>query len=135
MYRYTDVRGQRCCIYAHSLNELREQESRIEADANAGVSYASGAITVAQLVERYISQKLGVRYNTMKGYNFILTLLKKEDFGYLPIRDIKPSDAKAFCIKLHKDGRSYSTISAVRGVLKPAFELAADDEIIRRNPF
>lgn len=67
MYRYTDVRGQRCCIYAHSLNELREQESRIEADANAGVSYASGAITVAQLVESYISQKLGVRYNTMKG--------------------------------------------------------------------
>ena len=135
MYRYTNIRGQRCYVYAHSLNELRELESRIEADVKAGISYTEGAATVIELTERYISQKLGARYNTRKGYDFILNLLKKEDFGYLPIRDIKPSDAKAFCIKLHKDGRSFSTVSAVRGVLKPAFEMAADDDIIRRNPF
>lgn len=135
MYRYTDIKGQRCCIYSHSLNELREQEKQIQLHLNAGVSYASGAITVSELAERYISQKLGVRYNTRKNYNFILNLLKKEEFGYLPIRDIRPSEAKAFCIKLHKDGKSYSTVAAVRGVLKPAFEMAADDEIIRRNPF
>ena len=107
----------------------------IQLHPNAGLSYASGAVTVSELAERYISQKLGVRYNTRKNYNFILNLLKKEEFGYLPIRDIRPSDAKAFCIKLHEDGKSYSTVAAVRGVLKPAFEVAADDEIIRRNPY
>lgn len=135
MYRYTDIKGQRCCIYAHSLNELREQEKLIQLHLNTGISYSSGAISVSELAERYISQKLGVRYNTRKNYNFVLNLLKKEEFGYLPIREIRPSDAKAFCIKLHNDGKSYSTVSAVRGVLKPAFEMADDDEIIRRNPF
>ena len=34
------------------------------------------------LVERYISLKQGVRYNTKIGYNFVLNLIKKEDFGY-----------------------------------------------------
>ena len=38
--------------------------------------------TVIALVERYISLKQGVRYNTKVGYNFVLNLIKKEDFGY-----------------------------------------------------
>ena len=114
-----NIKGQRCCIYAHSLNELHEQEKQIQLHLNTGVSYSSGAISVSELAERYISQKLGVRYNTRENYNFVLNLLKKEEFGYLPIREIRPSDAKAFCIKLHNDGKSYSTVSAVRGVLKP----------------
>ena len=133
MYRYTDIKGQRCCINAHSLNELCEQEKQIQLHLDEGVSYSSGAITVSELVERYISQKLGVRYNTRKNYNFVLNLLKKEEFGCLPIREIRPSDAKAFCIKLHNNEKNCSAVSAVRGVLKPAFEMAADDEIVRRH--
>ena len=38
-------------------------------------------------------------------------------------------------IKLREDGRRYSTITSVRGVLRPAFELAVEDDMIRRNPF
>lgn len=135
MYRYTDIRGERRYVYFRSLNELREKETEIQESLQDGVNYAAGLISVAELVQRYIDQKLGVRYNTKVGYNFVLNLLKKEDFGYRPIRDIKPSDGKDFCIKLHNDGKSYSTIATVRGVLKPAFEMAADDDIIRRNPF
>ena len=99
MYRYTDIKGQRCCINAHSLNELCEQEKQIQLHLDEGVSYSSGAITVS------------------------------------PIREIRPSDAKAFCIKLHNNEKNCSAVSAVREVLKPAFEMAADDEIVRRNPF
>ena len=135
MYRYTDIRGQRLCIYSRSLNELREREAEILKVRSDGVSYAEGKITVADLAQRYIEQKTGVRYNTKVGYNFVLNLLKNEDFGFCPIRDVKPSDAKAFCVKLHNDGKSYSTVATVRGVLKPAFDMAADDEIVRRNPF
>ena len=61
--------------------------------------------------------------------------MKKEDFGFRQVRSIKPSDGKAFFIKLHDDGRSYSTITTGRGVLRPAFEMAVEDDIIRRNPF
>ena len=46
------------------------------------------------------------------------------------------SDAKLWLIKLQeKDGLSYSTIHSIRGVLRPAFKMALDDELIRKNPF
>ena len=38
-------------------------------------------------------------------------------------------------IKLQKDGRGYSTIHSVRGVVRPAFQMAVDDDLIRKNPF
>ena len=76
------------------------------------MSYAAGKITVIQLLERYISIKQGVRYNTKVGYNFVLNLVKKEDFGYRSIRDIKVSDAQKWIMKLHEDGKGYSTSPA-----------------------
>ena len=51
------------------------------------------------------------------------------------IDKVKLSDAKAFPIKLQKDGRGYSTIHSVRGVIRPVFEMALQDDLIRKNPF
>lgn len=136
MYRYMDIRGNRKCIYAQTLSELREKEQLIQRGLQDGIDYAAGSITVLALVERYIPQRQGVRYNTKVGYNFVLNLLKKEDFAYRQIKDIKPSDAKQWFIKLNKENHyRYSSITTVRGVLRPAFEMAVEDDIIRRNPF
>lgn len=85
-YRYTDIRGKWQTIYSSDLKELREKDD--------GIDYAAGKITMIALLERYISLKQGVRYNTKVGYNFVLNLVKKEDFGYRQIRDIKVSDAQ-----------------------------------------
>lgn len=38
-------------------------------------------------------------------------------------------------MKLHMDGRGYSTITTVRGVVKPAFQMACDEDAVRKNPF
>ena len=99
-----------------------------------GIDYSAGTITVLELMGRYIAQRQSVRYNTKVGHTFVTNLMKKEDFGYRQIKSIKPSDGRAFFIKLHDDGRSYSTNTTVRGVLRPAFEMAVEDDIIRRNP-
>lgn len=48
---------------------------------------------------------------------------------------MKLSDAKCRLIKLQKDGRGYRTIHSVRGVVRPAFQMAVDDDLIRKNPF
>ena len=32
-------------------------------------------------------------------------------------------------------GKSYSAIHSIRGVLRPAFQMAVDDDILRKNPF
>lgn len=134
-YRYTDIRGKRQTVYSSDLKELREKEKEIQKQLDNGIDYAAGKITVIQLLERYISLKQGVRYNTKVGYNFVLNLIKKEDFGYRQIRDIKVSDAQKWIMKLHSDGKGYSTITSVRGVVKPAFQMAYNEDIIRKNPF
>ena len=134
-YRYTDIQKKRRTVYASDLRELREKEKEIQRQLDDGVDYAAGKITVIKLLERYISLKQGVRYNTKVGYNFVLNLVKKEDFGYLQIRDIKVSDAQKWIMKLHDDGKGYSTITSVRGVIKPAFQMAYNEDIIRKNPF
>lgn len=44
-------------------------------------------------------------------------------------------NAKLFLIKLQQDGRRYSTVKTVRGVLRPAFQKAVDDDVLLKNPF
>ena len=134
-FRYKDAKGKVKAIYDSNLSELRKKEDEILKYLDQGIDYAGGSVTVIELVERYISLKQGVRYNTKIGYNFVLNLIKKENFGARTIRDIKPSDAQRWFIKMNKDGRRYSTLCTVRGVLKPAFQMAYEEDVIRRNPF
>lgn len=134
-YRYTDFRGKRQTIYASDLQELRKKEKEIQKQVDDGLDYVAGQITVIELLEKYINLKQGVRYNTKVGYQFVLDLVKKEEFGYRKISTIKVSDAKQWFMKLQKDGRGYSTITSVRGVVKPAFQMACDEDAVRKNPF
>lgn len=135
-YRYKLVpKGKWHYVYAQTLEELRTKERPIQKDVNDGISYCEGKITVVQLLERYISLKQGVRHATKVGYKFVLNLVKNEEFGCRQINTIKTSDAKLWFMKLQKDGRGYSTITSVRGVVKPAFQMACDEDIIRKNPF
>ena len=62
-------------------------------------------------------------------------LLEKTDFNGRKIANIRTSDAKIFLIKLQESGRRYSTVRTVRGVLRPAFQMAVDDDVLRKNPF
>lgn len=49
---------------------------------------------------------------------------------------MKLSDAKAWLIKLQRvDGKGYSSIHTIREVLRPAFQMAVDDDVLMKNPF
>lgn len=87
------------------------------------------------ITERYLSTKTGSRPSTVANYNFVMNILKNEEFGAKKISHIKTSDAKLFLIKLQKDGRGYSTVKTVRGILRPAFQMSVDDDILNKNPF
>lgn len=134
-YRYTDVTGKRRTVYASDLQELRKKEKAIQKDVEDSINYCEGDVTVIELLERYIALKQGVRHATKVGYNFVLNIAKKESFCYRTINTIRTSDAKLWLMKLQKDGRGYSTITSIRGVVKPAFQMACDEDIIRKNPF
>jgi len=91
--------------------------------------------TVCELVEKYLTTKTGVAYSTRQGYHFVQNLLAKETFGQRKIVEVKTSDAKIFLIQLQESGKGYSTVCTVRGVLRLAFQMAADDDMIIKNPF
>lgn len=147
-YKYNDAFGKRKSVYSWRLTEsdpypkgkrkdisLREKEKEVEKALRNAVATSGGNMMVLELVQKYISQKRGVKHNTQANYNFVINVIKKEDFGAKRIDTIKLSDAKTWLIKLQDDGRGYSSIHSIRGVVRPAFQMAVDDDLIRKNPF
>lgn len=114
---------------------LREMEKQIGYDLDTLCNPSNKNMTVYELVERYLATKTGVKYSTKSNYGFVKNLLAKEPFSSNRIGAVKTSDAKLFLIKLQEDGKGYSTIKTVRGVLRPAFQMAVDDDVFRKNPF
>lgn len=146
-YKYNDAFGKRKSVYSWRLTEsdpypkgkrkdisLREKEKEVEKALRNAVATSGGNMTVLELVQKYISQKRGVKHNTQANYNFVINVIKK-DFGAKRIDKIKLSDAKTWLIKLQDDGRGYSSIHSIRGVVRPAFQMAVDDDLINKNPF
>ena len=114
---------------------LRELEKQIGYDLESQLDPMKRNITVNKLVERYLSTKTGAKHSTVANYNFVKNILKKEEFSEAKIADVQTSDAKLFLIKMQSDGKGYSTVKSVRGVLRPAFQMAVDDDILNKNPF
>lgn len=147
-YKYIDTFGETRYTYSWRLDKndtmpagkksepsLREKERLIAADMFDQIVPDGGNLTVLALVEKYVSLKTGVRPTTQLGYKTVINLLKKEEFGRRRIDKVKISDAKSWLISLQKNGRGFSTIRTIRGVLRPAFQVAVDDDLIRKNPF
>ena len=148
-YKYQDAWGKRKTVYSWKLTptdrvpagkrddiSLREKIKQIQKDLNSNITPDGGNFTVLELVEKYISQKTGVRHNTRANYNFVVNVIKKEALGQKRIDKIKVSDAKEWLIKMQQiDGRGYSSIHTIRGVVRPAFQMAVDDDLLVKNPF
>ena len=147
-FKYIDATGKSQFVYSWKLEKtdklptgkrddlsLREKEKLIQKDIDDQIVPRGGEMTVEELVRKYLMQKTGVRHNTEANYNFVLNIIKKEEFGKRRIDKVKQSDAKCWLIKLQQDGRGYSSIHSIRGVVRPAFQMAVDDDLIRKNPF
>lgn len=148
-YDYVDLDGKAKCIYSWKLEatdplpsgkrkckSLRERIREIQKDIDDGIVPCGGQLTVVELARKYILQKTGVRPTTRAGYKTVMNILEKEEFGSKRIDKVKLIDAREWLVKLQqKDGRSYSSIHTIRGVLRPAFQMAVDSDLIRKNPF
>ncbi len=149
MYRYIDFNGKTKYLYSWRLvrtdstplgkrdkGALWDQEKLVQRDLDDNIIPDGAGLTVLNLVKKYIGQKTGVKHTTVAGYNTVINLLVKDPFGSKRIDKVRLSDAKEWLIKLQQaDGKSYSAIHSIRGVLRPAFQMAVDDDILRKNPF
>jgi len=114
---------------------LRDKEDELRRTRDKGVVCQGSGLTVCELVDRYVLQKKGVRHTTYAGYKTVQNILKKDPFGAKHIDKVKLSDAKTWLIQLQEGGRSYGSIRSIRGVLRPAFQMAVDEDLILKNPF
>lgn len=148
MYKYVDNAGKSRYVYSWRLVvtdtmpqrkkadiPLRDKEKLIQKDLDDGIVPFGGEITVLELVKKYVAQKTGVRHNTEANYRFAINIISKEKFGNKRIDKVKLSDAKEWLIKLQAAGKGYSTIHTIRGIVRPAFQMAVDDDLLRKNPF
>ena len=135
MYRWTDLSKKRQTIYGRTLNELRQKELQVtRTEIISGVSWESNKITVRELIERYLSLKK-VRITTEHKYRYLINMLDKIQILDIPIKNIKTSLAKQYMITLSNMGYSYGTVQNAKTLLKPAFQMAVEDDYIVKNPF
>lgn len=134
-FRYTDAKGKRRCVYAKTLDELRQKEADIQRDLADGIDSEAGEMTVSELVDRYMNLRRSLKKNSLRAYSSAINRIHRDTFGQRKIKSVKLSDAKGWLLSLHDSGLKQNTIGIVHNILRPAFEMAVDDDAIRKNPF
>lgn len=146
-FKYKDAKGKTKFAYSWTLTEkdftptgkkrkpcLRKLEGEIQRDSLDSISPEN--MTVLELIESYVATRTGVCPNAKTGYKTVLNLLAKNEFGQRKISSIGILDAKSWLIRLQRDlGKFYSSVHSIRGVVRPAFQLAEESDLIRKNPF
>ena len=122
-------------VYAPTLEELRHKEEVIQRDLLDEIDYAGGEMTVIELVTRYMNLKRSLKENSFRAYDSVINRIREDPFGQKQIRHVKLSDAKSWFVSLHDRGYKQNTIGVMQCVVRPAFEMAVDDDILRKNPF
>ena len=122
-------------VYAPTLEELRQKEEVIQRDLLDEIDYAGGEMTVIELVTRYMNLKRSLKENSFRAYDSVINRIREDPFGQKQIRHVKLSDAKSWFVSLHDRGYKQNTIGVMQCVVRPAFEMAVDDDILRKDPF
>lgn len=145
---YTDHLGKQKFIYSWKLEKtdplpsgcrpcvaLRIREQEILRDIQDGIIPSGGNLTVLELTEKYIAQKNGLKETSKACYRKVINIIAKDKFGGYRIDKVRISDAKEWFVRLQAEGKSYGTIQTIRTVIKPVFQMAVNDDLLRKNPF
>ena len=135
-FQWRDNKKKKHSKYAKTLEELRRKEAEIQRDIGDGIDYAAGEQTVSDLVARYMKlRSCKLKTNSLRAYGSAINIINDAPIGRAKIRDVKKSDVQAWFMELHNRGKARNTIGIIKTVLQPAFEMAVDDDAIRKNPF
>ena len=135
-YSYTNRKGERHCIYAKSLVDLRKREQQIRRDIEDGIDpWEAERMTVNQIYDTYISQKYNLKETTKTAYNYTYNHYVRESFGTRKLVKVRYTDVKRFYYSLISEkGLSPAVVDNVHTLLHPSFQMAVRDGYIRVNP-
>ncbi len=147
-YKYIDNCGKPQFIYSWKLIStdrlpkgkrddisLREKEKQIQRDLEEGIDTSGKKMTVYELYEKYIYTHGNVKISTKKGRERLLKRLKNDKLGQSQIGTIKPTDAVEWAVRQKANGYSYKSIKNDKRSLSAIFQMAVQNDYIRKNPF
>jgi integrase len=135
-------------IYARTPDELEEKYIEFKHKMIHGDITDPGNLTVAGYLETWLNtHKRKISPLTADGYeNYIFNHIKKDDFGSMFLKDLKPMHVEAYyASELERDrgkdkdgkpikGFSGKTILQEHRILHKAFKQAVRNELISKNP-
>ena len=136
MYRYKDERtGRRLAVYSPDLAELRKKEKEIEKDQSEGIMTDTQCknMTLNDLFEIHMDTRK-LAESTQANYRRMWNSLVRNELGQMKVVQVRPSHVRLFYSRLSKQKYSHSTIKFLHNMILPSFEVAVDDDIIRKNP-
>lgn len=136
MYRYSTPDGKRKTIYAPTLKELRDKEDVIIASLSNGNYKEESDMTVGELLELLMQQKSQVlRESTIYTYQSQIRRIQKDEIYNQKVTKIRVSTAKAYALRLHESGLTSWHVKNVCCLLRAAFTIACEDDLVQKNPF
>lgn len=155
-YSYNNAKGERVELYSWTLTKndllpkgkkqkygesLREKEDAAIAEMYNEIDSKGGNMTVYQLLEKYVEMKSSdVRDTTRKGYTTQMRFMQSNPRAQMmakkKIKEVNAMDAESWLKELHtKEGRSYSSLHTLKGMLRQAFASAKKGRMVVDNPF
>lgn len=133
-YRWTnELSGKREVIYANTLEQLREKEKEIEKEILQGIFRADTSLN--QQIEIYLKTKTKLAKSTKSNYKYYYEhSIKDNRIGKMKVSDIRKSDILLFYKECSDSGYSAGTIKILQRIIRPALQLACDDNLILKNP-
>lgn len=148
-FRYIDNLGKRQSVYGWKLVKtdrvkegvkedlsLREKEEQILKDLADNILINKNKISVNHLFDSYMGTKSKLSIATRNNYkNLWNNHIRNTGFGRMRVADVKKSDIlKLYNTLATEHELGNGTIQLFQNILYPCFELAVDDDLIRKNP-
>ena len=133
MYRWSTRKGDRKCIYANTLNDLRIKEKSAKLEVLNGISRESHNLN--QQIEMYFNFRKDLDNLTVENYTYYYNkFVKVSALGRTKIVNLKKTDVLKFYADCSDSGLANGTIAIMHKFIHPALELAVDDDMILKNP-
>lgn len=133
-YRFTDQNKKRQTIYAPTLAELREKEKDIQRQLALSGGRYIGQVTILDMMNKYLKLKRNLKRSTRNSYEATIKRVSEDPFFSLPLKDIKKTDVKAWAVDKFESGTKYHAIESILRLMKPAIDIAVEDDCILSNP-
>lgn len=133
-YRWTDAEGKRQCMYAQTLDLLREKEQALMLDLREGIRRDDGTI-LNQVFEMWKEDKRGLKATTFENYTYMYEHFIAETFGKRKVCEIRKSDVRRFYNSLVDGGKlKCNTLDSINTILHQVLKVAVEDGYLRNNP-